>query len=151
MFFADWLWSVIALALGSKTITNLLDTNSTYTSIAYARHRTTLLWLHELCTPCRAFGDSFGDGNTGRIQVMPSMALIINSTIETALHLHTSSYIVKALFGGPNDLRHLINCWGIIYDEPKYYDVHLRVWRYLYIVYCRCRVWNWLNYCRKSA
>ena len=36
MSFADWLWSVIAPALGLKTIPDLLDTNSTHTSIAYA-------------------------------------------------------------------------------------------------------------------
>ena len=34
--FADWLWSVIALALGFKTIPDLQDTNSTHTGIAYA-------------------------------------------------------------------------------------------------------------------
>ena len=32
----DWLWSVIAPALGLKTIPDLLDTNSTQTGIAYA-------------------------------------------------------------------------------------------------------------------
>ena len=32
----DWLWSVIAPALGLKTIPDLLDTNSTHTGIAYA-------------------------------------------------------------------------------------------------------------------
>ena len=36
MFFADWLWSVIAPVLGLKTIPDLLDTNSTHMSIAYA-------------------------------------------------------------------------------------------------------------------
>ena len=36
MSFADWLWSVIAPALGLKTIPDLLDTNSTHTDIAYA-------------------------------------------------------------------------------------------------------------------
>ena len=36
MSFADWLWSVIAPALGLKTIPDLLDTNSTHTGIAYA-------------------------------------------------------------------------------------------------------------------
>ena len=36
MSFADWLWSVIAPALGFKTIPDLLDTNSTHTGIAYA-------------------------------------------------------------------------------------------------------------------
>ena len=35
MFFADWLWSVVALVLGLKMIPNLLDTNSTHTDIAY--------------------------------------------------------------------------------------------------------------------
>ena len=36
MSFADWLWSVISLALGLKTIPDLLDTNSTHMGIAYA-------------------------------------------------------------------------------------------------------------------
>ena len=36
MSFADWLWSVIAPALGLKTIPYLLDTNSAHTDIAYA-------------------------------------------------------------------------------------------------------------------
>ena len=36
MSFADWLWSVIAPALGLKTISDLLDTNRTHTEIAYA-------------------------------------------------------------------------------------------------------------------
>ena len=35
MSFADWLWSVVAPVLGLKTIPDLLDTNSTYTGIAY--------------------------------------------------------------------------------------------------------------------
>ena len=35
MSFADWLWSMIASALGLKTIPDLLDTNSTHTGIAY--------------------------------------------------------------------------------------------------------------------
>ena len=35
MFFADWLSSVIAPALGLKTIPDLLDTDSTQTGIAY--------------------------------------------------------------------------------------------------------------------
>ena len=33
---ADWLWSVIAPALGLKTTPDLLDTNSTHMGIAYA-------------------------------------------------------------------------------------------------------------------
>ena len=37
--FADWLWSVISPALMLKTISDVLDTNSTHTGIAYA-HRT---------------------------------------------------------------------------------------------------------------
>ena len=36
MSFADWPWSVIAPALGLKTTPDLLDTNGTYTGIAYA-------------------------------------------------------------------------------------------------------------------
>ena len=36
MSFADWLWSVIAPALGFKTTPDLLDTNSTHTGIEYA-------------------------------------------------------------------------------------------------------------------
>ena len=36
MSFADWLRSVIAPALGLKTIPDLLDTNSIHTGIAYA-------------------------------------------------------------------------------------------------------------------
>ena len=36
MSFADWLWSVIELSLGLKTIPDLLDTNSTHAGIAYA-------------------------------------------------------------------------------------------------------------------
>ena len=36
MSFADWLWSVMAPALGLKTIPNLLDTHSKHTGIAYA-------------------------------------------------------------------------------------------------------------------
>ena len=35
MSFADWLWSVITLTIGLKTIPDLLDTNSTHTGIAY--------------------------------------------------------------------------------------------------------------------
>ena len=35
MSFGDWLCSVIAPALGLKTIPDLLDTNSTHTGIAY--------------------------------------------------------------------------------------------------------------------
>ena len=34
--FADWLWSVIVLALVLKMILDLLDINSTQTDIAYA-------------------------------------------------------------------------------------------------------------------
>ena len=40
MYFADWLWVVIAQVLGLKTIPDLLDTNSTHTGIAHA-HLTT--------------------------------------------------------------------------------------------------------------
>ena len=36
MFFADWLWSVIAPALELKTIPDQLDINSTHTGIAYS-------------------------------------------------------------------------------------------------------------------
>ena len=36
MSFAACLWSVIAPALGLKTIPDLVDTNSTHTDIAYA-------------------------------------------------------------------------------------------------------------------
>ena len=39
VFFADWLWSVIAPALGLIMIPDLLDTNSTHTGIAYAHLR----------------------------------------------------------------------------------------------------------------
>ena len=37
MSFADRLWSVIAPAHGLKTITDVLETNSTHTGIAYAQ------------------------------------------------------------------------------------------------------------------
>ena len=36
MSFADWLWSVIVPVLGLKTISDLLDINSTPTGIAYS-------------------------------------------------------------------------------------------------------------------
>ena len=36
MSFADWLWSIIAPALGLQIIPDLQDTNSTHTGIAYA-------------------------------------------------------------------------------------------------------------------
>ena len=36
MPFADWLWSVVAPALGLKTIPDLLDKNGTHMGIAYA-------------------------------------------------------------------------------------------------------------------
>ena len=36
MFFADWLWSVTAPAVGLKTISDLLDTNINHTGILYA-------------------------------------------------------------------------------------------------------------------
>ena len=69
MSFADWLWSVIAPALGLQTIPDPLDRNRIHTGIAYAHlrhkqnthgyrtcppHRTTLLWQHWLWTQCRA-------------------------------------------------------------------------------------------------
>ena len=54
MSFADWLWSVIAMAFWLKMILNVLDTNSTHTGITYAHFCcTTHQCLHGLCTPCR--------------------------------------------------------------------------------------------------
>ena len=52
MSFADWLSSVIAPALGVKTIPNLLDTKQyTHGHRICPHHCST--WAHGLCTPCR--------------------------------------------------------------------------------------------------
>ena len=52
-----------------KTIPDLLDTNSTHTHGhgIFSPHRTTLLWPHEICTPCWAsvWADGWAGGRPG--------------------------------------------------------------------------------------